>query len=246
MAQKISIVLVSEKNGKSYSVKLHPGLLLLILLTALGGVLAAIVSSTGYIMMLKRHNDLLSSHERLAYEVQRLRQDYHDRSTAAQPTTAKPTVSDVPAASVQDNEPPRTAEQAGGAPSALALDAVTVENLPDGEALQVSFKLINRAAGTRISGYLFVIAHTTESIPPVFKSWPDAVLEGGTPRDFRQGSFFSITQYKRVTCRIEQAAAGIPMNRVTIVLYSKSGSRVLQQEYSTPSRRVSAHEETLL
>lgn len=115
----------------------------------------------------------------------------------------------------------------------LAIDDFDITRINLALDFDCSFKLVNKRSGTtKQSGYLFLIASNTDTVPSIFQSWPKEELENGIPRDFHQGSTFDIRYLKYVKGRINQSDFGTKFNHLDVIAYAQDGTLLLKKGFN--------------
>ena len=226
MAQTFRIVLISEKSGKTYSVKVQPGIVIAALLFSVVLIGAVAFSGVGFFMMLQKHKALKASHENLERTVQRLRSEQHASEPLATGTRAEQ--EDVLRHSDRLSENHTTAQKK----SPVEVDALKVRRCREPQELWVSFLLINRVGKERVSGYVWIVAQKTDVTPSRCALWPEGELVRDMPADYRKGSPFSIVRRKRVSGSLSLPEDAPGYNKLIVIIYDQSGGIITKQEYS--------------
>ncbi len=66
-------------------------------------------------------------------------------------------------------------------------------------------------------------------MPEIYESWPKTELVSGMPKDYTQGSSFSIRYMKRIKGRINQPDIGSRFNHVDLIAYSEAGELLMKK-----------------
>jgi len=237
--REYTIVLVSEKSGRHYSMKL--GLLVLVLLSAgLAGLVSlswismhslatdksAQTESLGRIAQLERElAELQQSSEEFALYRQwadRIiyrRLNYEDSAGQGAPR--------LPAASLDGK-----AISDGQQTSLLDVDELEVQRVNLDLDFEVAFKLVNTSGDSRkVAGFCFIVASNAEVVPVSYASWPQVTIVSGMPGDFRNGLEFAIRSLKKVRGRITQPVTGPKFNRIDLIAYSQDGNIIMKRGY---------------
>jgi hypothetical protein len=233
-------MLLSEKSGRSYSVKMRLLPLLCLLLALCCLAVFTLLSGAGYMAISRRNAGLRDSVLKLQADLQRLQQENREASLYKQwadaiiyrrfnyedaaAKGAPPQPRNDPAGDVKN--------EAASEQSPLDIDEFGVQRVNLDFDFEIYFKLINRSqSGKRLSGYVYIIALNTEVKPEIYAAWPPAEIVSGMPRDFKKGSTFSINYLKHVKGRIEQPDLGPKFNRVDIIAYSEDGNIMLKRGF---------------
>lgn len=232
MAQTFRIVLISEKSGKTYSVKVHPGILIAAIFFTLMLIGAVVFSGAGFLMMSQKHKALKDSHEDLQRIVQRLRTAHNVSGPLAPGNSAGqesvPQQRDIRSGDPQDlSAKQKTAEKAGP----IEVAGLEVRRGTAQRELRISFSLINRAGKKRVSGYVCVVAQHSDAAPARYTLWPEGELAGHVPKDYRKGIPFSIVHRKQVSGCITLPENASEYNKLIVVVYDHSGNVITTQEY---------------
>lgn len=93
---------------------------------------------------------------------------------------------------------------------------------------RVRFKLINKTMQQqKISGRLAIVVANKNGNEISYASYPAMTLEQGTPKDFRNGEWFSIRRFKVVKGEIEEKI----IDHVAVLVYLKTGELLLYKEF---------------
>jgi len=237
--REYTIVLVSEKSGRHYTMKL--GLpLLVVLLATLAGLMGAswlsinglvankgeqtvsverIAQLEGQIAGLQQESEEFALYRQWADRIIYQRLNYED--TAGQGSSQLP-VASLDGKVISDNPQPNL----------LDIDDFEVQRVNLALDFEVAFKLINTAADRRkMTGYVFIVASNTDVVPACFASWPQVAIVSGMPGDFRSGLEFSIRSLKKVRGRITQPPTGPKFNRIDLIAYSEDGNIIMKRGY---------------
>ncbi|MCX8043432.1 MAG: hypothetical protein N3B18_04825 [Desulfobacterota bacterium] len=234
MERKFSLVLISEKSGKSYSLKIQPVILLCIVVVIFVLTVVSVMSSAGYITLCRKHDALLDAYARLERELHRIQKETQSRTSLQlfpEAPNAAPDKLMQPTSSVKDNQT-GTVQNFAGHYTPIAIEAISVHSTEAGHALRVSFRLLNRTAGTRITGYLCVVAYDDTG---GYGTWPELEVKDGVPREYRRGHAFSILRYKYIEAHIKHAADGQNFTRVAVLVYDEHGNLMARHEHACPS-----------
>ena len=240
MPKEFRIMLLSEKSGRSYSVKMRLMPLLCLLAAVCCLIAVTLFSGAAYITSKRQNAGLQDAVLKLQADVQRLQQENYEAALYKQwadaiiyrrfnyEDTAGKGASTLPRSALAPEvkaEPP--AEQ-----SPLDIDEFDVRRVNLDFDFEVSFKLINRSPSSkRLSGYLYIIALNTEVKPEIYAAWPSEEIVAGMPRDFKKGSTFSINYLKHVKGRIDQPDLGPKFNRVDVIAYNDDGNIMMKRGF---------------
>lgn len=121
--------------------------------------------------------------------------------------------------------------------SPLSIDDFDVTRVNLALDFNCSFKLVNKKPGTsKLTGYLFMVASSTDITPSAYITWPQADLENGIPKNYRQGSTFDIRHMKYIKGRINQDDIGTKFNHLEVIAYSQDGTIILKKGFSIENR----------
>lgn len=240
MPKEFRIMLLSEKSGRSYSVKMRLVPLLCLLSAACCLVAVTIFSGAAYITINRQNADLKDSVLKLQAAVQRLQQENHEaalykkwadaiiyRRFNYEDSAGKGATPPLPSAPAVEMKTETPDER-----SSLDIDEFDVRRINLDFDFEVSFKLINRSPSSkRLSGYLYIIALNTEVKPEIYAAWPLTEIVAGMPKDFKKGSTFSINYLKHVKGRIDQPDLGPKFNRVDVIAYNEDGNIMMKRGF---------------
>lgn len=232
MAQTFRIVLISEKSGKTYSVKVHPGILIAALFFTIMLIGAVVFSGAGFLMMFQKHKALKASHEDLQRIVQRLRTEHHVSEPLASGTSAgQESVSQQRDIRSGDPQEISARQKSAGNAESVEVAGLEVHRGMAQRELRMSFSLINRVGRKRVSGYVCVVAQNTTVTPARRALWPEGELVGDMPKDYKKGIPFSIVHRKQVSGCITLPEDASEYNKLAVIVYDHSGNIITTQEY---------------
>ncbi len=242
MGKEYRLMLLSEKSGKNYSIKMRPVMLLVFFSCCIGIIVMTVLSSVNYVNIYRKNTQSRETLAKLRSELEHLKQE--NREAALYKKWADSIIfrrlhyNDPDANNSSDDEAggARAGEISAAAQgterSQLDIDDFDVRRLNLEYDFEVSFKLINRTQGKKkITGYLYVIASNNDVKPEIYCPWPPVKLISGIPNDFKKGSKFAISYLKHIKCRIDQPAIGSKFNRVDLIAYSDDGNIIMKRGF---------------
>ncbi|MEI6126884.1 MAG: hypothetical protein WCQ99_10085 [Pseudomonadota bacterium] len=241
MTKEFRIMLLSEKSGRKYSVKIK--LLPMLMLASgffclIGGTVFSAISGFN---ISHQNNNLHTQVRQLEIDLQRLKDENREavlykqwadaiifRRFNYEDSTGKGTAGlpkSTPEAPTKNI--PSTSEQQD-----VDIDEFDVRRINLDLDFEVSFKLINRSrSGKKLSGYLYLIALNNDVKPEIYSSWPAGEIISGAPRDYKKGSTFSISYLKQVKGRITQPEIGSKFNRLDVIAYAEDGTVIMKRGF---------------
>jgi len=241
MAKEFTIMFLSKKSGRHFSVKMN--LLTMILFAVFLICLICItgVSFKSYIDMLQKNESSRSLVKQLENDVEKLKKVNREaylyklwadriiyRRINFEDATGKGT-SGLPTDTLDGevHEEPLEDMQ-----SLLDIDEFDVTRINLGLDFEFSFNLINRSSGKHtLAGYIFVVASNNEVKPEIYESWPRVENLSGMPKDFKKGTKFAIRYMRNVKGRINQPDIGPKFNRVDLIAYSEDGNIIMKRGF---------------
>ncbi len=241
MGKEIRMMLLSEKSGKSYTVKMHLVSLIAIIIGCLLFISLSFVLAFRYmetykqsrankqqvnalserLESLKKENREALLYNKWADDIIFRRYNYTDKTGREAPAVA-----DSPRGGEALESSERTLH------STVDIDDFDIKRLNLEMDFEVSFKLINRTKNhKKISGYIYIIASNSDVKPEIYASWPQGKLVSGMPEDYTKGIDFAIRYMRYVRGRIVQPSIGPKFNRIDIIAYSEEGSIIMKKGY---------------
>jgi murein L,D-transpeptidase YafK len=105
---------------------------------------------------------------------------------------------------------------------------------------EVRFRLVNISSiDEKLTGRIAVIAQGNRNNQFVYSSYPKIkLLSDGTPKDYKDGEWFSIKNYKIVTGQIDSLdSENISIDSIKVLVYSNDGEIILTKEFSNKAAK---------
>ncbi len=125
---------------------------------------------------------------------------------------------------------PPISEMGGRTVLPPAADIKDLAIYQDGEILKMTFKIVNLKDVGSLDGYAFVVALDPAISPDGLWAYPQAVLQGGIPVDYRNGFRFTIRNFKSITMTHGLGPEGELPPILRILVYEQSGNLLRQEE----------------
>jgi len=113
-------------------------------------------------------------------------------------------------------------------PKLVDIDELKVER--DGSNIYINFKIINRQINEEpIGGYIFVIASVRDSDRSEIWIYPNSMLKGGLPVDYKKGRRFFIKRFTSISSKYTLSRS---MNKpliLKLLVYDREGRLILKK-----------------
>lgn len=113
-------------------------------------------------------------------------------------------------------------------PERVAVNEISAIQGVDDKTLDIRFKLIN-VGPDRISGYVFAVLKTDALHSETWRVVPEVALNAGRPTAHESGQRFSISSYKTIRLRVNDAAS---YALATLWIFSEDGALLLKHDAS--------------
>ena len=87
------------------------------------------------------------------------------------------------------------------------------------------------AQNKKASGYLFVMASNTETVPEIYECYPQTEIVSGLPKDYTKGITYNIRYLKKIKGRINQPDIGPRFNRIDVLAYAEDGALIMKKGF---------------
>ncbi len=237
MGKQYTIMFLSDKNGRRYSLKVSCMIVVLIVLFIIFLAVSTVLLLTSNLSLKKQNtfyeNKLGILKEKMISLNEGSREACLYKQWADRIIFRRMNY-DVSATGAEnpDGLNMRSGEVPGSKKNLLDVDEFDVQKINLGLDFEVSCKLINLQRGSvKQEGYLFILASNRDVTPPVYSSWPSAEIKSGLPHDYNKGLKFAIRYLKIIKCRINQPDIGPGFNRVDVVVFSDDGKILMKKGF---------------
>lgn len=113
-------------------------------------------------------------------------------------------------------------------PKLLDIDELKIER--DGSDITINFKIINRQLNEEpIGGYIFVIASVRGADQSKIWSYPNSMLKGGFPVDYKKGRRFFIKRFTSISSKCTLSRSVDKPLILKLLAYDREGRLILKK-----------------